>query len=190
MDGRPRIGIRTATDSYERALAAIDRSTWSPQVDPGPLWPLDTPFFNEQTSPGNVLVAQESGCILGYVKLRPSPMPASSGHVQEINGFAVAPHHQGRGVGNLLLDAALELAVEREARRITLRVLGSNTRAQAIYLAHGFRIEGRLVGQFLIQDHYVDDILMALGSGGSQLLRQMPDLRLSGSGMASHRSAR
>ncbi|MFC4374538.1 GNAT family N-acetyltransferase [Nocardia halotolerans] len=53
-------------------------------------------------------------------------------------------------------------AINRRARRITLRVLGTNTRAQAIYLAHGFRIEGRLVGQFLLDDRYVDDVLMAL----------------------------
>ncbi|MFD3508065.1 GNAT family N-acetyltransferase [Nocardia sp. NPDC058666] len=157
--GRP--GIRVATTGDERELAVIDHATWSPQVAPVPLWPLATPFFNDQTSPGNVLVAHEAERILGYVKLRPSPMPASGGHVQEINGFAVAPQHQGRGIGHLLLDAALELAIERDARRITLRVLGSNTRAQAIYLAHGYRVEGRLVGQFLIDDHYVDDVLMA-----------------------------
>ncbi|CAM4344737.1 GNAT family N-acetyltransferase [Nocardia ninae] len=162
MDGPPDIGIRTATEGDERALACIDHATWSSQVAPVPLWPLDTPFFNDGTSPENVLLAHENDHILGYVKLRPSQMPASSGHVQEINGFAVAPDHQGRSIGHQLLDAALQEALKRRARRITLRVLGSNTRAQAIYLAHGYRIEGRLVGQFLIQDRYVDDILMAL----------------------------
>lgn len=162
MDGLAGIGIRSATESDERALAAIDYATWSTQVHPVPLWPLDTLFFNDATSPQNVLLAHEDNHILGYVKLRPSLMPASGGHVQEINGFAVAPHHQGRGIGHLLLDAVHQEAIERRARRITLRVLGTNTRAQALYLAHGYCIEGRLVGQFLLEDRYVDDVLMAL----------------------------
>lgn len=161
MDGPTGIGIRTATKSDERALAVIDHATWSEQVHPVPLWPLDTPFFTDRTSPENVLLAHENDRILGYVKLRPCPLPASSGHVQEINGFAVAPDQQGRGLGHLLLEAAMEEAIKRRARRVTLRVLGTNTRAQALYLAHGFCIEGRLVGQFLLQDRYVDDILMA-----------------------------
>ncbi|MEV6220261.1 GNAT family N-acetyltransferase [Nocardia fluminea] len=161
MERSPVIGIRIAAGSDDRTLAAIDHATWSPQVAPVPLWPLDTPFFNSETSPENVLVAHKADWVLGYVKLRPSPIPASRGHVQEINGFAVARDHQGRGIGRLLLDAALHKARERQARRITLRVLGTNTRARAIYLAQGYRVEGRLAGQFLIDDRYIDDILMA-----------------------------
>ncbi|MFI9503803.1 GNAT family N-acetyltransferase [Nocardia sp. NPDC052566] len=162
MERLPDIRIRTGTENDEGALAAIDHATWSTRVSPVPLWPLETPFFDERTSPENVLLARDDNYILGYVKLRPHPMPASSGHVQEINGFAVDPDHQGRGIGHTLLDAARHEAIRRRARRITLRVLGTNTRAQALYLAHGYRIEGRLVGQFLIQNRYVDDIFMAL----------------------------
>ena len=99
---------------------------------------------------------------MGYVKLRPAPIAASSGHVQEINGLAVAPDHQGRGIGHLLLAAARQEAIRRGVRRITLRVLGTNTRAQALYLAHGYHVEGRLKGPFLLQGRYVDDVFMAL----------------------------
>ena len=106
-----------------QALALIDRATWSFEVSPVPPWPLGTLFFDDRTAPENVLVAHEDEHILGYVKLRPAPMAASSGHVQEINGLAVAPDHQGRGIGHLLLTAARREAVRREARRITLRVL-------------------------------------------------------------------
>jgi RimJ/RimL family protein N-acetyltransferase len=41
-------------------------------------------------------------------------------------------------------------------------VLGTNTRAQALYLAHGYHVEGTLKGQFLLQGRYVDDVFMAL----------------------------
>jgi ribosomal protein S18 acetylase RimI-like enzyme len=159
---RPRATIRTAVEDDGQALALIDHATWSFEVSPVPLWPLDTPFFDNRTAPENVLVAHKDGHIMGYVKLRPAPMAASSGHVQEINGLAVAPDHQGQGIGHLLLTAARHEAIRREARRITLRVLGTNTRAQALYLAHGYHVEGRLKDQFLLQGRYVDDIFMAL----------------------------
>lgn len=119
MDGMADIGIRTATDGDERALAAIDYATWSTHVSPAPLWPRETPFFDDRTTPENVLLAHADSAVLGYVKLRPSPMPASSGHVQEINGFAVGPNHQGRGIGHLLLDAARIEAIERRARSVS-----------------------------------------------------------------------
>ena len=60
------------------------------------------------------------------------------------------------------MSAARHEAIRRKARRITLRVLGTNTGAQALYLAHGYHIEGRLKDQFLLQGRYVDDIFMAL----------------------------
>jgi Acetyltransferases len=131
-------------------------------VSPAPLWPLETPFFDDRTRPENVLVAQEEEHIIGYVKLRPDPMAASSGHVQEINGFAVNPTHQGRGIGRTLLEAARQEAANRGARRIILRVLGTNTRAQEVYRACGYQTEGVLKDQFHLQGHYVDDVLMAL----------------------------
>ena len=162
MEGMPDIGIRTATDGDERALAAIDYATWSTQVSPAPLWPRNPRSSTIGQHRRTFCSHTKATTVLGYVKLRPSPMSASSGHVQEINGFAVCPNHQGRGIGHLLLDAARIKVIDRRARRITLRVLETNTRAQSLYLAHGYRIEGRLVGQFLIQDSYVDDVLMAL----------------------------
>ena len=166
---RPGAAIRAAVEDDGPALALIDQATWSSEVSPVPLWPVGTPFFDDRTPAGNVLVAHENEHIVGYVKLRPAPMAASSGHVQEINGLAVAPDHQGRGIGHLLLTAARHEAIRRQARRITLRVLGTNTRAQALYLAHGYHVlahgyhvEGRLKDQFLLQGRYVDDIFMAL----------------------------
>jgi ribosomal protein S18 acetylase RimI-like enzyme len=158
----PGVRIRAAADSDGPALAAIDQPTWSADVSPVPLWPFDRPFFDDRTPPENVLVAHEGERVIGYVKLRPDPLPASSGHVQEINGFAVAPGHQGRGVGRMLLDAARQEATSRGARRITLRVLGTNTRAQSLYRACGYQTEGVLKDQFYLEGRYVDDVFMAL----------------------------
>jgi hypothetical protein len=48
--------MRYATQSDERALAAIDRETWSPRNSPVPLWTEDVNFFS-CTEPGDVVVA-------------------------------------------------------------------------------------------------------------------------------------
>jgi ribosomal protein S18 acetylase RimI-like enzyme len=156
------VRIRAAVDTDGQALTAIDRATWSVDVSPSPPWPPDRPFFDDRTPPGDVLVAHEGEHVLGYAKLCPDPMPASSGHVQQINGLAVDPAHQGRGVGRMLLEAARQEAITRGARRITLRVLGNNTRARALYHACGYQTEGVLKDQFYLDGRYVDDVFMAL----------------------------
>ncbi|MEU8899384.1 N-acetyltransferase [Nocardia sp. NPDC048505] len=152
--------IRPATHADEHALAVIDRATWSTTVSPAALWPVGTPFFAEHTQPENVLVAHDDTHIVGYLKLRPYPHPACSDHIQEIHGFAVSPSQQGRGIGSFLIRAAQKEAIRRQARRVRLRVLGTNLRAQRLYLAHRFQVEGRLREQFLIAGQYVDDVLM------------------------------
>jgi ribosomal protein S18 acetylase RimI-like enzyme len=154
--------IRASVEDDGPALALIDQATWSYEISPMAPRPAGTPFFDERTPPRNVLVACEDGHVVGFAQLRPAPLAASSGHVQELNGMAVAPEHQGRGIGHLLLAAARDEAVRRSARRVTLRVLGTNGRAQGLYLACGYRIEGRLKGQYLLAGRYVDDIFMAL----------------------------
>ena len=52
------------------------------------------------------------------------------------------------------------------ARKVTLRVLGHNAPAQALYKAAGFVEEGNLRGLFLLDGTYVDDILMSLNLTG------------------------
>lgn len=158
--------VRPATPADERALAIIDRRTWSWAVTPVPLWPVERPFFDAGTRPEDVFVAVVGDRIAGYVKLRPVALPAS-GHVQEIHGFAVDPDQQGRGYARLLLEAAKREAAARGARRITLRVLGTNQRAIALYRAAGYLEEGRLEGQFLLEERYVDDVFMALALPGA-----------------------
>jgi ribosomal protein S18 acetylase RimI-like enzyme len=130
-------------------------------VAPAPLWPEDVDFFGQQP-PEDVLVAEVDGAVVGYVKLRrPTDLP-SHRHVLQVNGLAVDPTVQRRGVGRTLLVAAIDEARRRGARRLTLHVLGSNPGALALYAACGFVVEGVRRGEFLLADEYVDDVLMAV----------------------------
>lgn len=154
------IGVRWARLSDDRALALIDYATWSPRTSPAPLWPEDRPFFSEACRPEDVLVAYVDAAPAGYVKLVRHPLD-SAAHVRQINGFAVDPEHQGRGIGRQLLRTAVDEARARGARRLTLRVLGSNRSALALYHSCGFVEEGRLRAEFYLDDEYVDDVFLA-----------------------------
>ncbi|CAL9437127.1 hypothetical protein SUDANB15_02152 [Streptomyces sp. enrichment culture] len=57
------------------------------------------------------------------------------------------------------MRAAVAEARRRGARRITLRVLGHNTAARALYASEGFVVEGVRPEEFHLDGAYVDDVL-------------------------------
>jgi ribosomal protein S18 acetylase RimI-like enzyme len=139
----------------------IDRSTWTETTSPSPAPPDGAPFFGARTAPADVLVAELDGVVAGYISIRPATELQASRHVQHVNGLAVDPALQGRGVGRALVEAAAAEAVRRGARRLTLRVLGPNVVAQRLYGSCGFDVEGVLRGEFNLDGKDVDDVLMA-----------------------------
>jgi ribosomal protein S18 acetylase RimI-like enzyme len=154
--------IRPARADDDRALRALDVTGFSPDVSPGSPPPPDRPFFSGDLAPADVLVAEAGGSVTGYVALGHATPLESNRHVVYMRGLAVAAEHQRRGVGRALVEAAVAAARERGARRLTLRVLGPNTAARALYESCGFVVEGVLRGEFLLDGRYVDDVLMAL----------------------------
>ena len=78
-----------------------------------------------------------------------------------LNGLAVDPQRQRNGAGRRLVEAAIEEARGRGAHKLSLHVLGTNTSARLLYEACGFVVEGILRAEFLLDDRYVDDVLMA-----------------------------
>jgi ribosomal protein S18 acetylase RimI-like enzyme len=155
--------VRPARPTDEADLARIDLATWTPATSPAPppAEPAAYAFFDERTTPADVLVAELDGVVAGYVKLRPvTPLP-SNAHVLQICGLGVDPARQGHGAGRALIEAAVRDARARGARKLTLRVLGHNAVARRLYERCGFGVEGVQVGEFLLGGAYVDDVLMA-----------------------------
>ncbi|MFF8100729.1 GNAT family N-acetyltransferase [Streptomyces sp. NPDC016640] len=153
--------IRIARPDDEGELALLDRATWSPlhAVTPPPRPPYDS-FFGERSGPRDHRVAEYGGRLVGYVRLGFPTALAANRHVRQIQGLAVAEEARGLGVGRALVRAAVAEARERGARRITLRVLGHNTPARALYASEGFVVEGVQPGEFLLDGEYADDVLM------------------------------
>jgi ribosomal protein S18 acetylase RimI-like enzyme len=154
------IRIRTARLEDEDALAAVDATTWTSDVSPAPPPPGGTPFFGPRTRPQDVLVAM-SEAVFGYARVtQPIDIPSHQ-HVLELGGLAVMPGRRRAGAGRRLVEAIVDEARTRGARKLSLRVLGPNTAAQKLYSRCGFEIEGTLRAEFLLDGQYVDDVLMA-----------------------------
>ncbi|AXI77171.1 GNAT family N-acetyltransferase [Peterkaempfera bronchialis] len=152
--------IRPAAAADDGPLAELDRRCWSrlafviPRPEPG------TPFFDERHRPDRYRVAELGGRAVGYIRVVPSTSLACNAHVRQIQGLTVDDEVRGRGVGRALVEAACGWAREEGATRLTLRVLGHNAPARALYERCGFAVEGVLPGEFLLDGRYVDDVLM------------------------------
>jgi ribosomal protein S18 acetylase RimI-like enzyme len=155
------ISIRRAQLEDDGTLGQLDAATWTDDVSPTPAPPVGTEFFNERTRPDDVLVAVIDGNVIGYAKLGRSSALPSHQHVLDVNGLTVDPSRQRLGAGRALIEAAVEEARKRGARKLSLRVLGGNTSARRLYEACGFVVEGLLRDEFLLGGRYVDDVFMA-----------------------------
>jgi ribosomal protein S18 acetylase RimI-like enzyme len=155
------ITIRTARAGDEAALAELDQRTWTSLVSPAPAPPPGTPFFDEEARPEDFLVAEHDGVVAGYARLADGFGIPAHRHVRVIGGLAVDPDRRRLGIARRLVDAAVAEARRRGARRVTLRVLGHNTAARRVYEQCGFVVEGVLRGEFRIDGHDIDDVLMA-----------------------------
>ena len=108
-----------------------------------------------------MIVAADGGAPVGFLTLGPWTALESARHVLLCNGLAVDPGRQGEGIGGRLLEAGIERARERGARRLLLRVLATNEPARRLYERHGFAVEGTVRDAFLLDGAYVDDLFMA-----------------------------
>jgi ribosomal protein S18 acetylase RimI-like enzyme len=154
--------VRPATRDDDEALHALDGTSWDPGTGFPSVQASDRPtFFSVHDDPARTLVAVRGGRLVGYVRTRPpTPLPENA-HVWGIEGFAVLPAERGRGVGTALLQALVGHAQQAGARKLSLRVLSTNTRAQAVYERAGFTVEGVLREEFVVDGELVDDVLMA-----------------------------
>jgi GNAT superfamily N-acetyltransferase len=152
--------VRAARIEDEAALRPIHLATWTADVSPGPDPDPSEPVFDGATL-ADVLVAEDDGRVLGYVRLhQPGPLP-SHAHVLVVNGLAVDPARQGGGTGRALIEAAVDEARRRGARKLGLRVLAPNAKARRLYASCGFAVEGVLRGEFRLNGEDVDDLFMA-----------------------------
>ncbi len=158
------VRVREARPADDAALAELEAVAWTPESGfPSVQARIAArgTFFDDASPPQAHLVAEADGNVAGYLRLKPAtPLPENA-HVLQVQGLAVHPAARRRGVAAALLTAAVARAAERGARKLTLRVLGSNGPALALYERLGFTREGVLADEFFVNGGYVDDVLMA-----------------------------
>jgi len=113
-----------------------------------------------QVQPPSAPSAKNQGLLISLRRLlgwrEPSPRSGTgqAEHVVGMVGFwlmfdevhiitiAARQSHRRRGIGEQLLISAIDLAMQLQARVVTLEVRPSNTGAHALYEKYGFREEG------------------------------------------------
>lgn len=88
-----------------------------------------------------VLVADDSREVIGYAyaAVEGYDYMALRGPAGVLHDVIVAPEHRGRGVGRLLLEAALEFLKSRGVPRVVLSTAERNEGAQRLFESVGFR---------------------------------------------------
>ena len=154
--------VRTARADDAAGLAELDAAAWSAQSGfPSILQRTAGSFFTLDNPPASHLVGEIDGQVVGYLVLKPPTTLPENAHVISVFGLAVAPAARRLGAASALLAAAEQRARAAGARKLTLRVLGTNEPAIRLYDGLGFEREGVLRGEFCINGDYVDDLLMA-----------------------------
>ena len=84
---------------------------------------------------------------------------ADQAHIVSVG---VADGYRRRGIGEILLIAAVEHAISRETETITLEVRKSNAAARALYAKYGFIEQG--IRKAYYSDNREDAVIMTTGS--------------------------
>jgi ribosomal protein S18 acetylase RimI-like enzyme len=120
--------------NMEEHFGTIAETTWQDRKRAG----ID---YDLRRNPGHALVAELDGRVVGYVCTR-IYREHSTGHVANM---AVARDYQGRGVGRMLMQRALEHFRDCGMRYARVETLEQNYKGRKLYPAFGFKEIGRQV---------------------------------------------
>lgn len=123
--------FRAATDGDLTGLAALEVEVFGAEA-----WSAAATADELSGADRQVIVSKDqSGRLSGYVMVR------AAGDNVDLMRIAVRPDHRRRGLGGLLLRAAIDGAASFPgAERMLLEVAGTNHAAIALYEGHGFAV--------------------------------------------------
>ncbi len=151
----------------ERDLRELNRIVNDPQVCKHlalvpPVSLASTRKFYEGSRKGNnrwfgIWVEDE---LVGSCSMHPGNKASKTEHCIEF-GLCIDKEHWGRGLGDAAMKHMLGVARWMNLRRVELHVEKRNTRAQALYEKHGFKLEGVKKKAIKTNNRYYDLHLMA-----------------------------
>lgn len=135
----------------------------------------------------DLVVATEDDAVVGFGFLATVAGPAVKSHLGVVARLQRHPSVRGRGVGARVLAELEACARDRGLSVVTLTVRGG-TGVERFYLAHGYRLDGRLPDRLLLDGRLVDELHLSRrlpGAPGSdeataslRLVRLDPELPL------------
>lgn len=124
----PPVSIRTARREEIPSIRCVDHAAFNP-----PWWLSDTTLERMRHEADCFLIAEQDGQCRGYAEAR---MVKDKAHIGRL---AVAPRHQGQGIGGLLLHETLRRLWEQGATRVFLNTQEENYASQRLYRRAGFQ---------------------------------------------------
>ena len=148
-------------DGLRAALSSVARERRFLAFTEAPPPEQSRAFYESVIANGSILrVAVLDGAVVGWCDVLPTHGQACA-HVGSL-GMGVTATARGRGIGSLLLKAAIDAAWAAGLTRIELVVRVDNANATALYERHGFVVEGRQRQAFRVDGVYFDAVAMAL----------------------------
>lgn len=147
--------LRSPRPEDAQAVAELHYRSWvgtyGPRVTPGEAERLRLTervehwewLLRERPSDRGALVAERARRVVGLVEWEIGPDGDRA--IGEVHAIHVATEERGRGVGTVLLAAAVEAMRSLGVRRAVLWVLDANSAARRFYERHGWVCDGTTV---------------------------------------------
>ncbi|WP_282926015.1 GNAT family N-acetyltransferase [Helcococcus kunzii] len=142
--------IRTDEDNYRQLLSLSSES----------IIETERYFFDDSNNKENIILRCENE-VIGYCQLRRDKEKRRN-HKATIS-IAIDSNFHNKGCGNILLKNIISIAKNQlNLRKISLTVLESNANAIALYKKNGFKIEGLLLNDTIVDGELKNVYIMGL----------------------------
>jgi len=115
----------------------VQEADFTPDVD---RQALGLRLIIEQPSIGHIYCATDGDTMIGMVSILFTVSTAEGGRAAWLEDMVVRPGHRGQGIGERLLETAINEARTAGCRRITLLTDATNTSAMRFYSRAGFAL--------------------------------------------------
>jgi len=105
----------------------------------------------EQPNRGRIFVIRSPAGILGMINLLITISTAEGGFVLLLEDLVIRPEHRGMGYGTMLLQHAIEFAMDKHFLRITCLTDKMEEKSRQFFMKNGFFLSNMVPMRFLVR---------------------------------------